>query len=110
MNLGIVRFGHNGVVFPLLVRAIGVIASIISTSSVKAGDKGTAAGAMQSVNRGFVLGSILSVVGFIALGFFYLRFDETYLKDYPQAAAGFPGATVENVTAGLPQWATFNQP
>jgi K(+)-stimulated pyrophosphate-energized sodium pump len=110
MILGIASFGHKGVIFPLLVRAIGVIASIISTYSVKAGDKGTAAGAMASVNRGFVLGSILSVAGFIALGFFYLRFDETYLKDYPQAVAGFPGSTVENVTAGLPAWATFNQP
>src|SRR4051812_16319735 len=42
MILGIASFGHKGVIFPLLVRAIGVIASIISTDSVKAGDKGTA--------------------------------------------------------------------
>ena len=36
MILGIASFGHKGVIFPLLVRAIGVIASIISTYSVRA--------------------------------------------------------------------------
>ena len=81
MILGIASFGHKGVIFPLLVRAIGVIASIISTYSVRAGDKGTVAEAMKSVNRGFVIGSTISVVGFMFLGFFYLRFDASY-PDY----------------------------
>src|ERR1700716_1872443 len=36
MILGYASFGHKGVIFPLLVRAIGVIGSIISTYSVKA--------------------------------------------------------------------------
>src|SRR5271154_1279586 len=70
---GLASFGHKGVIFPLLVRAIGVIASIISTYSVRAGDKGAAAEAMKSVNRGFVIGSLISVLGFIVLGWFYLR-------------------------------------
>jgi K(+)-stimulated pyrophosphate-energized sodium pump len=78
MILGYASFGHKGVIFPLLVRAIGVIGSIISTYSVKAGDRGDVAEAMKSVNRGFVLGSIISIVGFIVLGLFYFRFDETY--------------------------------
>ncbi len=68
MILGIASFGHKGVIFPLLVRAIGVVASIISTYSVRAGDKGSVAGAMKSVNRGFVIGSCLSIAGFILLG------------------------------------------
>ena len=85
MILGIASFGHKGVIFPLLVRAIGVIASIISTYSVRAGDKGTVGQAMSSVNRGFVIGSCLSIVGFIALGLGYLRFDDTYVKQYPQS-------------------------
>ena len=88
MILGIASFGHKGVIFPLLVRAIGVIASIISTYSVRAGDKGTVAGAMKSVNRGFIIGSTISVIGFIVLGFFYFRFDATSplwaaVKDLP---------------------------
>jgi K(+)-stimulated pyrophosphate-energized sodium pump len=78
MILGYASFGHKGVIFPLLVRAIGVIGSIISTYSVKAGDKGDVAEAMKAVNRGFVLGSIISIVGFIILGLFYFRFTESY--------------------------------
>jgi K(+)-stimulated pyrophosphate-energized sodium pump len=89
MILGIASFGHKGVIFPLLVRAIGVIASIISTYSVKAGDKGSVGEAMSSVNRGFIIGSVISIVGFIILGFGYLRFDDQYLKQYPQSIDGF---------------------
>jgi K(+)-stimulated pyrophosphate-energized sodium pump len=111
MILGLASFGHKGVIFPLLVRAIGVVASIISTYSVRCGDKGTAGEAMKSVNRGFVIGSILSIVGFIALGFGYLRFDEAYLTQYQTAQPGFPGwqENVADVTSQLPQWVTLGQ-
>jgi K(+)-stimulated pyrophosphate-energized sodium pump len=101
MILGIASFGHKGVIFPLLVRAIGVIASIISTYSVRAGDKGNVAGAMGSVNRGFVIGSTISVLGFIFLGLFYLHFDSSYLAKYTQAVAGFPNGDPK----ALPGWA-----
>ncbi len=100
MILGIASFGHKGVIFPLLVRAIGVIASIISTYSVRAGDKGSVSEAMKSVNRGFVIGSALSILGFLALGVVYLHFSPAYLLAYPQAAAGFPG----HDPANLPAW------
>src|SRR3989475_10567129 len=90
MILGMASFGHKGVIFPLLVRAIGVIGSIISTYSVrsKEGDSGDAA--LDSVHRGFLIGSVISVVGFFLLGLFYLKFDAAYLLQYPQAAAGYP--------------------
>ena len=74
MILGFVAFGHKGVMFPILVRAIGVVGSIVSTYSVKAGDRGNVAEAMKSINFGFILGSIISVVGFMLLGWFYLHF------------------------------------
>jgi K(+)-stimulated pyrophosphate-energized sodium pump len=73
MILGYTAFGHKGVMFPILVRAIGVVASIISTYLVKAGDKGNVAEAMKSINFGFIVGSFLSVVGFLVLGYFYLH-------------------------------------
>src|SRR5262249_5075686 len=78
MILGLATFGPKGVIFPLLVRAIGVIGSIISTYSVRAGERGDVAEAMRAVNRGFVLGSIISIVGFVILGLFYFRFDPGY--------------------------------
>jgi len=75
MILGWASFGHKGVIFPILVRAIGVIGSIISTYTVRAPDKGNVAVAMRAINRGFVLGSLISVIGFIVLGLFYLHFN-----------------------------------
>jgi K(+)-stimulated pyrophosphate-energized sodium pump len=97
MILGIASFGHKGVIFPLLVRAIGVIGSILSTYSVRAGDKGSVAEAMKSVNRGFVLGSIISVVGFLALGFVYFRFDPSYPN----------WETIRPYVENLPAWANL---
>jgi K(+)-stimulated pyrophosphate-energized sodium pump len=97
MILGIASFGHKGVIFPLLVRAIGVIASIISTYSVRAGKKGTVAAAMKSVNRGFVIGSAISVVGFMVLGFLYFRFDPSY-PNYE---------TIKPYITNLPVWANL---
>ena len=79
MILGYASFGHKGVIFPLLVRAIGVISSIISTYSVKAGDTGDVKQAMRAVNNGFWLGSAISIGGFILLGFVYLWFNSAYI-------------------------------
>jgi len=90
MILGMATFGHKGVLFPLLVRGIGVLGSIISTYTVKAGPNDTSDTALKSVHRGFWIGSIISVVGFFVMGFFYLRFDEGYFAANKLAAAGFP--------------------
>jgi Na+/H+-translocating membrane pyrophosphatase len=79
MILGYASFGHKGVIFPLLVRAIGVIGSIISTYSVRAGDKGDVKEAMRAVNKGFWFGSIISVAGFMILGLVYLWFTTWYI-------------------------------
>ena len=80
MILGMASFGHKGVIFPLLVRGIGVLGSIISTYTVKAGANDTSDTALKSVHRGFWIGSIISIVGFVALGFGYLRFEEGYFN------------------------------
>ncbi len=91
MILGMATFGHKGVIFPLLVRGIGVLGSIISTYTVKAGPNDTSDTALKSVHRGFWIGSLISIGGFFALGFSYLRFDAAYLEGNPMAKAGFPG-------------------
>ena len=56
----------------------------------------------RSVHRGFLIGSLISVVGFFLIGLFYLRFDAAYLLQYPQSAAGFPGGP-----NALPGWVNF---
>ncbi len=96
MILGWASFGHKGVIFPLLVRAIGVIGTMISTYTVRAGDKGNVREAMKQINKGFLVGSLISVIGFIALGFFYLRFN-----------ANNASASVLADVNHLPVWANF---
>jgi len=103
MILGLASFGHKGVIFPLLVRGIGVLGSIISTYTVKAGPKDTSDTALRSVHKGFWIGSVISIVGFFVLGFGYLHFDATYLSQYPMAAHGFP----QKDPTMLSTWANF---
>ncbi len=106
MILGMATFGHKGVIFPLLVRGVGVLGSIISTYTVRAGAEDTSDTALKSVHRGFWIGSVISVIGFFALGFAYLRFDDLYLAVNQMAKAGFPGGD----PTMLPWFANFGIP
>ena len=103
MILGMASFGHIGVIFPLLVRGIGVLGSIISTYTVRAGADDSSDKALKSVHRGFWIGSVISVVGFFVLGYYYLHFDAAYLLANPMAAAGFPQGD-PNMLASLFSW------
>jgi K(+)-stimulated pyrophosphate-energized sodium pump len=108
MILGMASFGHKGVIFPLLVRGIGVLGSIISTYTVKAGADDTSDTALKSVHRGFWIGSIISIVGFVALGFGYLYFDAAYFATNPTAIAGF--FKPDGTAISLPWIANFGIP
>jgi len=101
MILGLASFGLKGVIFPLLVRAIGVVASIISTYLVRAGDKGSVKEAMASINFGFRAGAVISIIGFMTLGFFYFRFD----AGYGQNGAGWE--KIKAFESNLPTWVSF---
>jgi K(+)-stimulated pyrophosphate-energized sodium pump len=104
MILGLASFGHKGVIFPLLVRGVGVLGSIISTYTVKAGANDTSDTALKSVHRGFWIGSLISIAGFFAIGVTYLYFPPEYFaKGYEMARAGFPGG----LAANLAPWFNF---
>ncbi|HET6485971.1 MAG TPA: sodium-translocating pyrophosphatase [Spirochaetia bacterium] len=61
-------------VFPLLVRGIGVFSSIIGTYLVRGSRKEGAPGnALGQINRGFYSSAAISVVAFGALAFFYMH-------------------------------------
>lgn len=80
--LGYAAFGYKGMIFPLLVQAVGVISSMISTSLVGRGiTSGTSSGAMASINMGFYRSAFISTVGFLALGYVYLQFDSAYIVE-----------------------------
>ncbi len=103
MILGMATFGHKGVIFPLLVRGIGVLGSIISTYTVRAGEHDASDKALKSVHRGFWIGSFISVVGFFVLGYYYLHFDAAYLLLNPTAVAGFPNGD-SNALSTIATW------
>jgi len=74
--LGVAAFrsiGANpalGLVFPLAVRAVGVLASIAGVFAVKARPGET--NALKPINRGFLTAGILTVVGTLLLSLLYL--------------------------------------
>ncbi|MEM3047114.1 MAG: sodium-translocating pyrophosphatase, partial [Candidatus Bathyarchaeia archaeon] len=70
MILGLVAFGPKGVIFPLIVRAIGVGSSIIGTYAVRA--RGEMRHAMRAISRGFTLSAIVSIAGFAVLAYVYM--------------------------------------
>jgi K(+)-stimulated pyrophosphate-energized sodium pump len=78
--LGYASLGYKGMIFPLLVMAVGVISSMISTSLVGRGmTTGDSATAMHNINRGFWRSAIISIIGFMFIGGVYLQFDAAYI-------------------------------
>jgi K(+)-stimulated pyrophosphate-energized sodium pump len=63
-----------GLIFPLIARAIGVLASIVGVFMVRATDKDRTA--MAPINRGFLTAGILTVVGTLAVALGYVGNDE----------------------------------
>src|SRR5438094_3192361 len=81
--LGVAAFrsiGANpalGLIFPVIARAIGVVASIIGVFSVRATDRDRTA--MAPINRGFLTAGLLTVLGTGLVAVFYVgnhHFDE----------------------------------
>jgi K(+)-stimulated pyrophosphate-energized sodium pump len=61
------------IVFPLLVRGIGVLSSIIGTYLVKGSKNDKNKNAMTLINKGFYSSAAISIVAFLALALFYMH-------------------------------------
>ncbi len=64
------------IIFPLMVRGIGVLSSIIGTYFVKAGKTGKSEDAMKAIFSGFLTSALISAVLFFIAGFLYLNSPE----------------------------------
>lgn len=62
---------HEWIVYPLLVRGIGVLCSIIGTYVVK-DSKRTAGNAMKAIFKGYTISAIISVAIFGVLAYYYM--------------------------------------
>src|ERR1700735_962623 len=95
--LGKSAFGDKGLLFPLLVPAIGVITAVIGIFSVRplARDRS----GMSAINRGFFISAVISVIGVAILCF-------TFLPSKFSALAGVTDASIAGYN-GNPEWIAF---
>ena len=70
------------IIYPLLVRAVGVFASIIGTWSVRGKDEKKIGDPMKPIHFGFWVAAVSSIIGFGAVNYFYLRDPATNLPDW----------------------------
>jgi K(+)-stimulated pyrophosphate-energized sodium pump len=62
-----------GLIFPVIARALGVLASIVGIFAVRA--KGSDSSALAPINRGFAVASILTIVSTLAVALLYVGND-----------------------------------
>ena len=62
---------YEWIVYPLLVRGIGVFCSIIGTYAVR--DNGLKGNAMKAIFRGYVTSATISIILFAVVAYFYLQ-------------------------------------
>ena len=62
---------YEWIVYPLLVRGIGVFCSIIGTYAVR--DNGLKGNAMKAIFRGYVTSATISIILFALVAYFYLQ-------------------------------------
>ena len=76
-------FGLQGVLFPLVARAFGLIASIVGIVIVRTDEKGDP---MAALNRGYYVASILAIAGFFVSSKWLLAVDPAV---HPEAASAW---------------------
>jgi K(+)-stimulated pyrophosphate-energized sodium pump len=76
-------FGLKGILFPLVARAFGLLASIIGVMIVKCREDEDP---MRALNRGYYVTSILAALGFLAASYYMLQVDPS---KYPEATSAW---------------------
>src|SRR5256885_7444314 len=68
--LGLEGYDLRFVIFPLILRGIGVIASVIGNAIVRTDEQRR--NAMAAMNRGFYLSAVVAVIGFAIVSLYYM--------------------------------------
>jgi K(+)-stimulated pyrophosphate-energized sodium pump len=76
-------FGLKGILFPLVARAFGLLASIIGVMIVRCREDEDP---MRALNRGYYVTSILAALGFLAASYYMLQVDPS---KYPEATSAW---------------------
>jgi K(+)-stimulated pyrophosphate-energized sodium pump len=87
--LGIAAFGVQGLLFPLIVPALGVVTAVIGIYITKArtGENG-----LSAINRSFYISAVISAVVCTVAAFWYLPGSFNQLTGLSSAAAAVPGS------------------
>lgn len=91
------KFALIMIIYPLLVRAVGVFSSIIGTWSVKGG-KSAMKDPMKPIAIGYWVAAITSVIGFVAVNYFYVIDPNTGTPDWRFTYATTVGIVLALVT------------
>lgn len=78
--LGDGQYDLRFVLFPLILRAIGVVASIVGNTVVRTGEQRP--DAMAAMNRGFYLAAAVAIIGFALVSSVYMIDPQTGLVDW----------------------------
>ena len=90
-------YAARGLVFPVAMMAIGIVASIIGIFAVKAGPKDS--DALKVINRGIGIAQLISVIGAALLAFIYIGNPAQSKLDQP--GARMFGAVLVGVALGF---------
>ena len=97
--LGQVAFGSEGLVFPLIVPAIGVLTALVGIygTSPRDGDRN----GMNAINRGFFLSAVVSAVLVAIAAFLYLPGDFAELSGGTESASDPRWVAIGSVVIGI---------
>jgi K(+)-stimulated pyrophosphate-energized sodium pump len=95
--LGKTAFGDKGLIFPLIIPAIGVITAVIGIFSVAPRPRDRSG--MTAINRGFFISAVISVIG-VAVACF------TFLPAHFRSFVGVTDPAIR-IYGGNPRWIAF---
>jgi K(+)-stimulated pyrophosphate-energized sodium pump len=110
--LGVAAFnsiGANpviGLIFPVVARAVGVLASIVGIFAVRAGDHDKSA--MAPINRGFLTAGILTVIGTLAVALGYVG-NGDFNEGWKMFGAVVTGLVLAQVLSRLTEYFTSTE-
>ncbi len=103
-SIGDQQYDWRFVIFPLLLRAVGLLASIIGNSFVRTDEKRR--NAMAAMNRGFYLAAGVAVAGAAGATAFFMRDPQTSVIDWRPLIATLAGVVLVLILGKLTEYFT----
>ncbi len=94
------------IMFPLLLRAVGVFSSILGVWAVRVKEGETMRDPMRPINNGYWVSAVASVIGFFVVNSVYLKDPLTGSADYRFAIAATMGIVLALVTLWITNYFT----